>query len=202
MKKLIIILGILLLTSPVFACEILVIADLGKTYKWQKGEPLVIRDESHVWGTGEVPPNFVIVRITDATVEQARHYLERWNKTFEFDILQDEPTGYRIRVKVDPALVSAGGDNNTLRADLKDFIVDEYGASIVSHSTTEAVLDVPKPINLADAKYDLYDRFGDIFRKRRYYFTEADVDTAIANGGIIELTKSQVLARIKNRLDE
>ena len=89
-----------------------------------------------------------------------------------------------------------------LRADLKDYIVDVWGATIFGHNAYEAIVDIPKPVNLWEVANGISDIFKVRVDTRRYYFTSADVDTAIANGGVIELTKAQVLSRIQDKLSE
>ena len=48
--------------------------------RWRRGDPVVVRAIGHSWGLEEDPAtsdNFVIITITDVTVEQAQNWLER-----------------------------------------------------------------------------------------------------------------------------
>ncbi len=182
-------------------CEILVVA-VGKPGVTEKGYPWIIKDAPCVWGNKERLPNWVIVRITDATKAQAEHYLESWQKEFVHEILQDHVMGYRVKVSVDPAFISASGANKELKARLKTDLVRNWGVSIVSYENYEVVFDIPKPVDLQALKAHVYDVFSERVDTRFYYFSSEDVDLALAQGGYIELTKAQVLNRIKNKLDE
>lgn len=183
------------------SCEVL-IAAVGKSGVTEKGYPWIIKDMPCSWGNKEGPPNWVILRITDANRAQVEHYLESWKKSFVHEILKETVEGYRIKVSVDPAFISASGANKELRAELKDDLVQTWGISIVSYDNYTVVFDIPKPVNLQMLKAHVYDIFSERVDTRLYYFSSDDVDLALANGGFIELTKQQVLNRIKNKLDE
>ncbi|KKM78645.1 hypothetical protein LCGC14_1357850 [marine sediment metagenome] len=180
-----------------------------------KGYPKNAKDTPCVWGTKERPPDYVILRLTDATKVQVEHYLQQWHKKFAYDIINENASGYRIKVKVDPALVSVSNVNKAVRAEMKKYIQDTFGASIFSYDACEAVVDVLKPITrdkgtewekiltLRELKNDIHDKFADVIDHRHYYFSNSDVDYALTQpGGIVERTKAQVLAMIKNKLDE
>ncbi len=182
-------------------CEILIVA-VAKAGLTQRGYPWIIKDTPAIWGSKEGLPNWVILRIANATKVQVEQYLQSWYKKFVYDILVDNAQGYRIRVKVDPLLVSASGVNKTIKSELKNMIVNDYSAAIVSYDDFEAIVDIPKPVDLQAVKNDVHDLFNERIDTRFYYFTEVDVALAEANGGVIQLTKKQVLNRIKSKLDE
>ncbi len=168
-----------------------------------KGYPKNAKNTPCVWGMKERPPDYVILRITDADKSQVEHFLQQWQKTFVYEILNENEQGYRIRVKVDPDLVSASGMNKAFRADIKTHIVNEYNASVFSYDAYEAVIDIPKPADLQRMKLDIHDQFAEVVDHRHFYFDSTDVDNALLQpGGIVEKTRSQVLAMIKNKLDE
>jgi len=182
-------------------CEIL-IAAVGKIGITQKGYPWIIKDCPCAWGKKECPPNWVILRLTDASKAQVEHFLNEWKKQFAYQILAENELGYRIKVTVDPDFISVSGANKELRADLKDHIVTNYGASIVSYDGNEAVVDIPKPVSLLAVQADIYDIFSERVDTRMYYFSEADVDLALSKGGYIEMSRQQALNRIKSKLDD
>ena len=183
------------------ACEILVVA-VGKPPWTTKGQPWVIKDAPCVWGTSECPPNWVIIHIVDATRAQCLHYIQKWKKEFSYTIVNENAFGYRIRIEVNSALVSVSGLNKEVRQEVKDYIYTKFGGSLVDHGADYAIFDVPKPIDLPQAKVDLNDKFATIFSLRRWYFSSADIDTVLAAGGYMELTKKQVLNRVLDRLDD
>jgi len=182
-------------------CEIL-IAAVGKPEVTDKGYPWIIKDCPCVWGRMECPPNWVILHLTNATKANVEHLLASWYKSFAYEILGENEQGYRIKVTVDPDFVSASGANKELRADLKDDLVTNWGASIVSYNGFEAVVDIPKPVSLLELQAHIYDIFSERVDTRMYYFSEADVDLALSKGGYIEMTKEQALERILCKLDE
>jgi len=182
-------------------CEIL-IAAVGKSGVTDKGYPWIIKDCPCVWGTKECPPNWVILHLTNASRAQVEHFLNSWFKYFVYEILAENEQGYRIKVTVDSALISASGANRELRADLKDHIITNYGASVFSYDGNEAVVDIPKPVDLQALRADIYDIFSERVDTRMYYFSEEDVDLALSLGGHIEMTRQQALNRIKSKLDD
>ena len=182
-----------------------------------KGYPKNIKDIPCVWGTKESPPDYVILRVMGTiTKDQVEYFLQQWHKKFTYDIIAENDQGYRIRVKVDPVFVSVSGVNKEVRAELKTYIRDAYGASIFSYDDYEAVVDVPKPltmfpgmpliersVTLQELKDDIHDKFTEVIDHRFYYFESTDVDYALTQpGGIVERTKAQVLAMIKSKLDD
>ena len=182
-------------------CEILVVA-VAKPRITKKGFPLVIKDTPATWGTKEALPNWIKVRITDATKTQVQKYLDSWHKDFVYSILGENDQGYRIQLQVDPSLISVSGSNASIRPKLKDYLVRDWGASIVSHTTFTATVDIPKPVDLREVKAGISDIFKERVSICRYYFSSSDVDFAVANGGLVELTKAQVLSRIIDRFKE
>jgi len=190
------------------ACEVLIAAE-DKNHSL-KGYPKNVKDVPCVWGKKEGPPGYVILRITDATAAQVEHYLKQWHKQFTYEILAENKQGYRIKVTVDPALVSASGLNKEIRADLKNYIVESYGAQVHRYDLYEAVIDIPKPLTingdpttLQGLRDDVHDKFSEMVDSRFYYFSESDVDYALSQpGGIVERTKAQVVAMINSKLDD
>ncbi len=88
------------------------------------------------------------------------------------------------------------------------------GCNVVSFTASSMTVDIPKngvyqtANGLSDLDYlkllksDFSDIFMTVLNVRRYYFLEADVDTAISQGGQITLTKAQALNKVQDRLDD
>lgn len=194
-------------------CEILIAAkDLNHS---KRGYPKNVKDIPCVWGKKECPPGYVILRITDASADQVEHFMQQWLKMFSYQIVNENEQGYRIRITVDPALISASNINKELRAELKDDIQTTYAASIYSYDGYEAVVDVPKPIvadagkktervlTLQELKAEIHDKFAEVIDHRFHYFDSNAVDYALLQpSGIVERTKVQALAMVRNKLDE
>lgn len=182
-------------------CEIL-IAAVGKSGVTKKGYPWIIKDIPCAWGTKERPPNWIVLRLNDASKAQVEHFLDSWYKYFAYEILAENEQGYRVKVTVDPTLISASGANRQIRSEMKDHIIREWDASVVSYDDNQAIVDIPKPVDLLALKADIYDIFSERIDTRFHYFSEADVDLALAQAGYIEMTKQQAFNRIKSKLDE
>lgn len=186
------------------ACEILIAAkDLNHS---SKGYPKNVKDIPCVWGKKECPPGYVILRITDASASQVEHFLQQWHKKFAYTIINENEAGYRIKVEVDPALVSASGMNKEVRADMKYYIRNTWDAVIVAYDDFSVFVDIPKVdgvLDLQEVKDDIHDKFAEVIDHRFYYFDSGDVDNALTKpGGIVERTKAQVLTMIRSKLDD
>lgn len=190
--------------------EVLTVAK-AKTGLTKKGYPFRFKETPCTWSSVYKPPNWVIIRVTGATIAQVEHFLETWKKAFVYGIVAQNDNGYRIRVKVDPALVSSSNVNRDLKAELRTYVKDRYNATVHSYEDYEAVLDVPKPImdgttevTLQEVKSDINDVFAEEFAMRHYLFSDtmvANAVTAMDDDEILEVTKAVALADVTNELD-
>lgn len=189
------------------SCEVLIAArDLNHCLK---GYPLLAKNVPAVWGTQEGLPDWVIIRITDTSADTVNDYFKQWHKVFDYDIINENELGYRIRVQVDPNVVSVSNVNKAIRAEMKAYATDAYDGELFSYDDFEAVIDIPKPITLngeattfAEMKEDLHDKWAEQVDYRRYYFSGTDVNAVISAGGLVERTKAQVQSAIIDKLDE
>jgi hypothetical protein len=159
---------------------------------------------------------FIGVEITDATYEQANHYIHGWQIDFVFTLLAQNASGWRYQIEVDPAVLDV---SETAKANIKSEMQDhvegsEYweGASVFAFSANSMTVDIPKngPYQSANGmsnldylqwlKRDFSDKFKTTIGVRRYYFDPTEVDKVPANGSV-QITKAQALARIIDRLD-
>lgn len=183
--------------------EILVAAQDLKGSK--KGDVRWFKEAPCAWSTVYVPPKYVIVHVTDATMAQVQEYRKPWIKVYDYEILQDTPIGYRIRVMIDPDVVSVSGINRRIKAGLGNYIQNTYNVVIVSHDDYEAVVDIPKVDGVFDLqalKMDMLDKFQEKRAKRLYYFPEVDVDWAVAQGGYVTLSRAQVLSKVRSKVQD
>lgn len=191
------------------ACEILIKA-FYTDGSYGRGYPIVIKDVPCVWGLKEGLPNFVIIRITNASKSQVNNYISKqWDKVFDYEILQHNAIGYRIKIQVDPAVVSVTGKNSVVtdetRGRIKDLIVNNFHGVLVDYTGTSATFDIPKInglFDLAGAKAIINDIASEVVDTRLYYFSGTDVQWVVDQGGFVELTKLQVKNKIINKLDE
>lgn len=172
--------------------------------KVKKGYPATIRDvallDEWPWGNREGLPDYVRLRITDATEEQVRNYLDDWKTEFNFELLVQNASGRRYSITCNPAALEAFGVDAAFKQDFRDWLEIEYGAELRSWDpvTGTAVFDIPNT-DWADLFSNVLDLFEERLDVNRYMFSSADVDLAVANGGYAELTTAQVLARIIDR---
>ena len=80
--------------------------------------------------------------------------------------------------------------------------IRERGGVIVSSTDKVITFDINRSDIFTKFKEDVKLRLENNYCRRKYYFTSAQVDTVIAAGGVITLTKTQLLNALKNKLDE
>ena len=181
-----------------------------------KGEPQEVRDDADLierpWGGREGPPEFVILHVTDATAAQIQPHMDAVVNTFTYTIQAENENGWRIRTDIDPAIVELYGIDKGVRDDMRDVLVNDWGGVVFDYDNvnhTYAVVDFPKPLiyipdnvekTLADLKADVHDKFEGPVYRRRYTFSEADVDQVLGLGGKVDQTLAQVQAKVIDRL--
>lgn len=168
----------------------------------QIGEVVDTKPDGQVWGRKEQPPNYVHLTVTGATRDEVVDYISFWNIRFQHEILVENAQGYRIRTSVDPIYIAASElGKHAMKANMQDWAQNRWNATVVAFTSDSMTVDIPKPVDLAAMKLDFADYFDTTLGPRRYHFSAADVNTALANGGKITLTKAQALARVIDKLD-
>lgn len=182
--------------------ELLIIADPKPPYL--RGEPITAKEQPCTWGTREVPPRWIRLIIPDATVAQADAFLEPLKSVFSYEVLAQNENGKRIRISINPRIVEVFGADKGMRADLYEFLQNEYGAqnvSALSDPPFDYVLDFPDPdLNLQEVKTNFEDVAEEQLAPHRYHFSDSDVDAALTQGGVATLTRAQAANRIIDRL--
>ena len=183
-------------------CKVLVKAQTHGPFT--KGFPVLVVDDGHEFGVMEGLPDFVVLRITDATKDQIDHFIQSWRTNFTHEVVVENDQGYRIKISVDPKVVTVFGADRGVKQDIIDILVNGYGANVVDVSLANyfVTVDIPKPVDLQLLKNHILDIFEQELDVRVHYFLDGDVDLAVAAGGQIELTKAQALAKVKNRLTD
>lgn len=182
-----------------------------------KGDPQEVRDDADLinrpWGGREGPPEFVILHITDATAAQIQGYMDAIVNTLTYTIQDENANGWRIRIDVNPAIPRDYGIDKGVRNDLRDMLVDDWGGQVFDYDNVNheyAMMDFPKPLmhiptseekTLLDIKADVHDKYETQVFRRRYYFSEADVDQVLGLGGYVDQTLAQVTTKVIDRLD-
>ena len=189
--------------------------------QYQKGDIVSLVTEGGVFGTKEVPPDFVRLEISDATTAQVQQYIEGWTVDFKHTLVSQNVSGWRYRLEVDDIYIDASQRSKVMiRQNMIEHIDDATsgpweGCATVSFTPTQLVVDIPKngiyqtaqsmdnTAYLLALKADFSDIFMESFAIRRYYFLEADVDAAYAlPNGQVTLTTTQALAKIVDKLTE
>lgn len=161
---------------------------------------------------------FICLVISDATREEVHHYINDWSIDFRHVFINENDLGWIYRIEVDPIYISASDvGKQEMKAEMVSLIENgEYwqGSSVFKIKVDYMTVDIPKngvyqtASGLSDFDYLklLKSNFRDVFRARlnisRYHFSEADVDTVIADGGTITLTKLQAMNKVLDRLEE
>ena len=188
---------------------------------YQKGDIVSLVTESGVFGTKEVPPDFVRLEISDATTAQVQQYISGWTIDFKHTLVSENGLGWRYNIVVDDVYVDVSERSKVvIRQAMIEHIDDATsgpweGCATVSFTPTELVMDIPKngiyqtANSLTDNAYllELKADFSDIFKEsiavRRYYFTHSDVDTAYnLPNGQVTMTTATALTKIVDKLDE
>ena len=201
-----IILGVTTMAQP---AEVLITAQDIPASGFLKGYPVVVKESPAVWGSKEGLPNFIIMTITDTPASVVEHFLNDWKIKYLHSIVAENELGYRLMVEVDPAYISASDvGKDQIKTEMQDWVESIDG---VVHAFTQSSMtfDVPKPLmlygdpaTLADLRAAFDDVFDDVLDIRRYYFLPVDVDWAVDQGGFIEVTQAQALAKLQDKLAE
>jgi hypothetical protein len=169
----------------------------------KKGDIIRVKDQPCTWGSLHTLPRYIIVTISNATKNQVDQYIDNWPLEFEHEILAENDQGYRVRVSVDPALVSASDVGKAqMRDEMRQWLVEAHGAVNVSFTSSSLTADLPKPIDLQEVKAQFHDFFSGMFQTHRYHFSDADVDTVINAGGTVTITRQVALTKIVDKLSE
>lgn len=79
--------------------------------------------------------------------------------------------------------------------------VESRGGAIISYTEPVGRFSIDRQVVLSAFSEDLKSKLTTAFTRRQYYFSESDVDIAIANGGTMTITKTQFLNRVNSKLD-
>ncbi len=193
----------------------------------KKGEVVRVSDTNWFTG-GEALPRCLRIEVTGATTADVEHFLGRLNSAVSYTIVNENAARWRVRMKLDSAIVLATGMNNNFKQHIKDFILTnhegDWTAAQVSQNSAQLTVDIAKgqAFDLTQIKQEVNDEFTDKVEKvlhfQRYFFPDSIVDprviqglideAAVANGeGLIPrdfihstITKAQALANISDRL--
>lgn len=205
---------------------LLISAGDGKTLK--KGEVIHSRDKD-TYGRMERLPANIRLEVTGATMADVAAFMDRWLSSIDYEILAENAAGWRVKMVIDPALVAATGIDNTVRLEIKAFVLGDHDgnwvAEFVNQSSSHLTVDIAKGqvFGLPEIKQDVdlffCDKLEETSGFKQYHFSDSDVDAVVATGTALEaanedpdgnitstllhqtMTKSQALAVIINRLD-
>lgn len=179
------------------AIELLILAKNNGAY--EKGDIICVKESHATWGAKEGPPDFVRVNCADATLAEARHFLNSWEEILDYEVVASNAQGWRVRLFFDRSLVSASGKVKLTRERVENYLQNNYGISIHSVEDNGIVIDVPNTVDVPTLKADLKDKIEHQYKARRYYFSPTHVDAALSIGGIVNQTKAQLLNKVLDR---
>lgn len=168
--------------------------------KETKGEMIAGRDEPTEWGGREGPPNYVILRISNASAAKVKWFVECWKTNFQHSVSTNADLSKQVTVSISQKILDIFGSIRGLKLEMKTYLENKWEATVISWSPTvnQMVFDVPANTDLTALKTDLLDKFEEQIGPR-WLFPEADVDIALGLGGLVELTRTQAQARIIDR---
>ena len=139
------------------------------------------------------------IRVTDATVDEVRQYLNNITDILQWEKLQENSQRKRYRVYIHPKVLAI---RPGMRSKYRDFFVNEYGATVVSSDLAagKIVMDFAADEDLTglaqQVRYDL----EEIVHKARYRVDPAVIDIVVGQGGWAATTKSQLSNNMIDRL--
>ena len=171
---------------------------------YKKGDLIEILNDGQFAGK-KVEPNspeydgtFVIVNVPDITREQASAYRKKWKIKLDYEILVSNAQGFRIRAFVTNPGVSGLG--NLTKEKIQN-VLDRYGGVVKSFAPNEVIFDVSNE-DAPDLKMFVKEWVeSQTLRKSQFYINESEIDTIIASGGEVTITKATLLTKIRNKLD-
>lgn len=116
------------------------------------------------------------------------------------ELTYDEPSGVH-EIEVDySGDQSYLNDPDRFAATVAQLAVDA-GATVISNTRGAAVIQVNRTTVRTRFRNYVTQRLG-VYRRHRYHFTEAQVNTVIAAGGSVTLTVNQLTNAVRDRLTE
>lgn len=170
-----------------------------------KGRIQDVRDDDelavHPWGGREGPPNFVILRISDATKSQVDHYLESWSNRLDYEEMAHNADGRRYRISVPSNTTVLFGIDKGMRQDILTHLEDHYGAQLVSVDADRqsATLDIPNT-DWQALRDEMKDFFEVVLSPSRFRIAADYVDTIAAEpDGKVEIIRDFAITKVIDR---
>lgn len=117
--------------------ELLVIAN---SARFDKGDIVEVRANSHSHGGAEVPNTFVVIKVPDAKMSDVRDYAKGWTKNLAFNEVShsNQRDLYKLKISVS----NAGATGAGLDAAQAQLDVQEWGGVVNSASSSEIDFDL------------------------------------------------------------
>jgi len=80
--------------------------------------------------------------------------------------------------------------------------ITERGGTLISHTGSEYKFSIERSAIFTLFKAEIKQKAEDIYCRRKFYISESDVDTVINAGGVVTLTKNQLLNKMQNMLEK
>lgn len=158
----------------------------------------ILQPDGPPWGAKEQWPDYVHILISDASIEGAGFLTEGWDQQFAIEEVRVQGRRRRLRLTVNANLATREPRARIDRADLKGFLADNRGATVVSESAAEMVIDVDDAHLAGDVLADLMD-VRENFEPRRYVINEVQLAIAEAAAGEATITLAQARSAATDR---
>ena len=174
-------------------------------------------------------PNSLRVEVTGATAVQIDSFLDNIKSLVSYSTVNENASGWRVKMEMDPAIVTATGMDAAFRQEVKSFILGtdhdgNWDATQFSQTANELVVDIAKeqPFDLPAIKQEVnawfQDKLQEALHFHRFFFPDSVVDPRVVQGLIDEplvedgegnlpvdwvhftITKSQAESAIVDRL--
>ena len=170
-------------------------ATIDRQGAYKKGDIIAVEENGFDWPVTMIGQLCVLIKVPGITKTQVQEYTDPLYVRIEWELVAENEAGKRFRVW------NTGSDDRThdiTRAQVETFIVNRGGV-VNSIALNEVVFDMPTGTDWAALKEDILNALDRTVIRREYYFASSDVDTALAAGGIVNLTAPQLLAKVKTK---
>lgn len=179
----------------------------GKTYR--KGEIISARDNPN-FGRRERLPTRLRLEVTGASKQDIWEFMLQWKDSIFYTLEAENAAGWRVKLEIDPVLIAAAGISAEVKQRIKTWLLEDHDGNWVGtqfdQSSTHITLDIAKgqTFGLPEIKADVNAFFEDRLQAtsgfHQHHFAEANVDTIVASGTILEAANEDPDGNIPQRL--
>lgn len=125
-------------------------------------------------------------------LEQTTYVIDGVSYYFETPVLGLPYKVYRME---NEAEISERISRNVIRA------IQEKGGTIISNNYPQIVFDIERNDIATRFRQDIKEKAEQVYKRHQYSISEAEVDSIIAAGGIVTMTRAELLSKLINHLE-